>query len=40
MKEAAEPGREPKCLVCLPGSLPLSPYPQGVPGGFLNYVIE
>lgn len=39
MNEVAEPGWEPKCLVCLPG-LPLSPYPQGVAGGFLNYVIE
>lgn len=39
MKEVAEPGRQP-----VSGSsswiLALSAYPQGVPGGFLNYVIE
>lgn len=29
MNEVAEPGCEPKCLVCLPGDLPLSASAQG-----------
>lgn len=27
MDEVSEPGREPKCLICLPGLLPLSAFP-------------